>query len=163
MTSTNLSTRWFFKAAGELPFHRPQIQSVDWLPATIPGHVHLDLVDNGIVADPFTDRREIGCAWVDETDWTYQTEFSFEPNHELPTRVLRFEGLDTICDIFLNDDLIASHDNMFVPLEHDVTGLLKNGTNSLRVEFKLAVKTGHRKAQEVLRRAKFALGHRLVR
>jgi len=142
MTSTDLSTNWLFKAAGELPFHRPQIQTADWLLGNIPGHIHRDLVDNGIIADPFTDRHEIGCAWVDDTDWTYQTEFDFQPSDELPTRALRFEGLDTVCAIFLNDDLIASHDNMFVPLELDVSSKLRTGKNSLRVEFKSAVKTG---------------------
>jgi len=37
-----------------------------WLPAQVPGHVHLDLVRHGVIADPFGARGELGCQWVDE-------------------------------------------------------------------------------------------------
>jgi len=114
----------------------------EWLPAQVPGHVHLDLVANGVIADPFVRMNELGCQWVDRADWVYRTTFDWEPNEELPRRVLKFEGLDTVCAIYLNDEKVAEHDNMFVPFELDVTEKLKAGSNTLRIEFESAARIG---------------------
>lgn len=119
-----------------------------WLPAQVPGHVHLDLVTNGVIADPFVRMNELGCQWVDQTDWVYRTTFSWSAKDGLPRRVLRFEGLDTVCAVFLNGEKVAEHDNMFVPLEIDVTDRLVEGTNELRIEFESAVRVGERRRAE---------------
>ena len=114
----------------------------EWLPAQVPGSVHLDLITNGIIADPFERMNEMGVQWVDGKDWSYRTQFDYEPDKSLPKQVLRFEGLDTICTILLNGEVIGSSDNMFVPLELDVTGKLEVGINDLRIDFKSAVNEG---------------------
>src|SRR5688500_1547323 len=63
------------------------------LPAEVPGHVHLDLLRSGVIADPLTAAHELGCQWVDEEDWSYRTRFEFSPDPARPRRLLRFEGL----------------------------------------------------------------------
>lgn len=120
----------------------------EWLPAQVPGHVHVDLVDNGVIADPHVRMNELGAQWVDLSDWVYRTSFSWEEDETLPRRVLRFEGLDTICTVFLNGEEIAKHDNMFVPLEVDVTERLIEGNNELRIEFASAVRVGNERRAE---------------
>lgn len=115
---------------------------MEWLPATVPGHVHHDLVRAGVIADPFTAMAELGCQWVDETDWVYELPFEFAPTPHLTRRVLRFEGLDTVCKVFLDGLPVADHDNMFVPLEVDVSAQLSPGRHVLRVEFASACRTG---------------------
>jgi len=114
----------------------------EWLPAQVPGHVHLDLIANGVIADPFERMNELGCQWVDRADWVYRTTFEWEADPMLPRRILKFEGLDTICSIYLNDEKVAEHDNMFVGLEIEVTDKLKEGSNTLRIEFESAVRVG---------------------
>ena len=42
---------------------------------------------------------------------------------------LRFEGLDTICDIYLNEEKIGNTYNMHRTWEFDVTGKVKAGEN----------------------------------
>ena len=121
---------------------------VPWLPAQVPGHVHLDLMANGVIDDPHKLMNEVGVQWIDQADWTYRTTFCWEQKNDLPKRVLRFDGLDTVCDVFLNDEHIAFHDNMFVPLEIDVSALLKPGANDLRVEFKSAIRIGEARRAE---------------
>jgi beta-mannosidase len=113
-----------------------------WLPATVPGHVHLDLVENGVIGHPFERMNELGCQWVDQADWSYRTTFFWKPTDGLPTRVLRFEGLDTICKITLNGVQIGEHENMFVPLEIDVSSALVEGENALQIDFQSAVRVG---------------------
>jgi beta-mannosidase len=142
MTATYLSSNWRVKAAPAVDFPRPQIQEIEWMPASVPGHVHCDLVANDVIPDPFMDRYEAGCKWIDETDWIYETDFEWHPADGLGHQVLRFEGLDTVCQVFLNDVPIAKHDNMFVPLEVEVTGRLIDGLNTLRVLFTSAVSEG---------------------
>lgn len=118
---------------------------LDPLPASVPGHVHLDLVRNGVVGDPFAAKQELGCQWVDHAEWNYCVEFVVEEGPQLPHRRLRFGGLDTVCRIRLNDELIAEHDNMFVPLEVDVGERLRIGSNRLEVSFSSAVDVGNRR------------------
>ncbi|MBX7133775.1 MAG: hypothetical protein K1X67_13965 [Fimbriimonadaceae bacterium] len=141
MHQTLLNNGWRLRKANADPnYHRPQLSPVGWIPATVPGNVHLDLVAAGIIPDPFARRYEVGAQWIDEADWTYECEFSWEPRGSSDRRVLRFEGLDTICRLFLNDYLIGESDNMFAPLDLDVTETLVRGTNTLRVEFSSAVR-----------------------
>ncbi|MGV3618774.1 MAG: glycoside hydrolase family 2 protein [Fimbriimonas sp.] len=141
LQTTYLHSEWEF-AQTHLIGQKVGFSATEWLPASVPGHVHLDLVTHGIIADPHVRMNEMGCQWVDETDWSYRTKFDWTPNPDLPRRVLKFEGLDTICEVFLNGDKVAEHDNMFVPLEVDVTDLLKEGENTLEIRFQSATRVG---------------------
>ncbi|MGV3722659.1 MAG: glycosyl hydrolase 2 galactose-binding domain-containing protein, partial [Actinomycetota bacterium] len=143
MRTRTLHTNWSFLHLDPGPgYPQPNVQRQRWLPASVPGHVHLDLIANGVIQDPFFRLGELGCRWVDEADWAYRTTFHWSPDPALPRRVLRFEGLDTVCELFLNDERIAAHDSMFLPLEVDVTDRLREGENELRIEFRSAVRTG---------------------
>jgi len=116
--------------------------TLEWLPARVPGHVHADLLENGVIADPFERMNELGCQWLDDQDVSYRTRFTFTPDPARPRRVLRFEGLDTISRVRLNGELVAESDNMFVPLEIDVSARLRDGENALEVQFESAVRVG---------------------
>jgi beta-mannosidase len=150
--STSLHDGWQFAEqswqapapadASKLAGARVGYSRLEWLPARVPGHVHLDLIENGVIGHPFVRMQELGCQWVDEKDWSYRARFEWQPDASLPRRVLRFEGLDTICSVHLNDVELGRHDNMFVPLELDVTSALHPGTNTLRIDFESAVRVG---------------------
>lgn len=118
------------------------------LPAQVPGHVHTDLVRNGVIQDPFYRMGELGAQWVDETDWEYRLDFDWTPAEGRPRRVLRFEGLDTLATIRLNDEVIATSDNMFIPVEVDVTDRLAEGANTLIVTFTAAARVGRQRKAE---------------
>lgn len=124
-------------------FRSPESES--WLPAQVPGHVHLDLIRNGIISNPNEKLYEQSCQWVDERDWEYRTAFHFSPSPNLPRVILRFEGLDTIATVLLNGKKIAESESMFVPLEADITHQVKEGENVLTVRFQSAVKTGNKR------------------
>jgi len=128
------------------PWQEPGAQlscsPLTWLPARVPGHVHLDLVENGVIGDPFERMNELGCQWLDEEDVSYRTCFAFTPDPARSRRVLRFGGLDTICQVWLNGELVAQSDNMFVPVEVDVSSRLRAGKNTLEVRFESAVRVG---------------------
>lgn len=142
MLTRALHDGWTFRPVGMEPdYPQPQLQRPTWMPAQVPGFVHLDLVREGVIADPFLRKAEIGANWVDETDWSYRTTFAWTPTEGAPRRVLRFNGLDTVATIFLNGEKVAEADNMFLPLEIDVTDRLRE-ENELRVDFRSPVRVG---------------------
>ncbi len=122
-----------------------------WLPAQVPGQVHLDLVRNGIIAHPYQNAFELGCQWVDQENWNYRTNFQFNPDANLPEVFLFCEGLDTVATLYLNDQEVGTSNNMFVPLELDVSRLVREGENQLEIRFQSPVKVG-----ETRRKAYFA-------
>jgi beta-mannosidase len=129
------------------PTRRMGYSVLEWLPASVPGHVHTDLVRHGIIADPFERMAELGCQWVDEEDFVYRTSFDFKADAKLPKRLVRFEGLDTVASVTLNGELVAEHENMFVPLEIDVSERLRDGKNELEVRFASAARVGRERRE----------------
>jgi len=143
MRTTHLHEGWRLTCARWLtPPGRHGFSVLERLPATVPGQVHQDLLAHGVIADPFGGLAELGCAWVDEEDWIYELAFEFVADPALPRRLLRFEGLDTVATVRLNGVELAQHDDMFVPLEVDVTGALRTGANTLTVELASALRVG---------------------
>ncbi|MFM7310581.1 MAG: glycoside hydrolase family 2 protein, partial [Flavobacteriales bacterium] len=107
-------------------------------PATVPGTVYKDHVDQGLVDDPFLGINEREMTWLANSDWTYATQpFSFA-SRELQR--LRFNGLDTYAEVYLNDSLILSCDNAFRIWESSVRFLSEG--NVLRVNFHSPVERG---------------------
>lgn len=145
-----LDSNWTVRRRDEEPgYYQPAVAYVGAVPASIPGNVHLDLAAAGVIPDPFVGCFEGGLRWVDEEAWVYRCEFEWSPG-EHSKQVLQFAGLDTICLIRLNGSELARHDNMFVPLEVDVSGRLADGRNLLEVEFESAVLVGQERRRSYL-------------
>lgn len=120
-----------------------QAGSDSMISAAVPGCVHLDLLEHGMIEDPFYRMNEHDQQWIDKKDWIYHSVFS--PTNSLLEKdqhVLVFEGLDTYADVYLNDSLILEADNFFRSWEVAVTGLLKKGENQLRIYFHSPIKKG---------------------
>ncbi|HEY3783068.1 MAG TPA: hypothetical protein VGL56_18475 [Fimbriimonadaceae bacterium] len=148
MRSTELSANWFFSAPEEEPpFPAHFIPKIARCPATVPGFIHVDLMANGFIPDPFKNCFERDVSWVDTSPWIYKTEFDWQPNADLPRRVLRFEGLDTVCRVVVNGGEPVSSNNMFLPLEIDVTDRLEKGTNQIEVFFDSAIYAGRERRE----------------
>ena len=126
LISQKLNSNWVFKESGDSM----------WLDATVPGCVHLDLLANDLIPEPFYGTNEKDIQWISDKDWSYR--LIFQPDTELLTRdriLLIFHGLDTYATVFLNDEKVIEADNMFHPFSADVKGLLKEGENELLVQF----------------------------
>lgn len=118
-----------------------QVRGNNWYPATVPGVVQTDLMDNAIIEDPFFRLNERAIQWVDKEDWEYKTTLPVTPELCNKDNIeLVFKGLDTYADVFLNDSCILNADNMFREWKVDVKGLLRNGNNELRVYFHSPIK-----------------------
>ncbi len=97
-----------------------------WVPAVVPGGVHEALLQAGRIPHPYLDQHERDITWIEQRDWWYRTAFEGPTDLAADERVrLVFHGLDTVVDVTLNGEHLASHENMFRPLVVDVTQLLR--------------------------------------
>ncbi len=118
-----------------------QVGKGEWLPATVPGTVHQDLIDNDKLVNPFYGLNEEKVQWVEKEDWQYRTTFTVTKEQlARQAAVLKFEGLDTYADIYLNGSLLERTDNMFVGYELPVKEVLREGENRLQVYFHSPIK-----------------------
>lgn len=118
-----------------------QVRGNNWYPATVPGVVQLDLLNNELIEDPFYRLNEKGIQWVDKEDWEYKTTLNVTPELFAKENIeLDFKGLDTYADVYLNDSCILKADNMFREWRVDVKSLLKKEGNELRVYFHSPIK-----------------------
>ncbi|KAK0731866.1 glycoside hydrolase family 2 protein [Lasiosphaeris hirsuta] len=106
-----------------------------------PTNVHLDLLHNGLIPDPFIGKNELDVQWVGEAQWLYKTTFPGQSVPEGSKAILAFDGLDTFAAVVLNGTTILETDNMFVPARIDVTSVLKE-ENELTISFDSAYLRG---------------------
>ncbi|MGC9344582.1 MAG: glycosyl hydrolase 2 galactose-binding domain-containing protein, partial [Bacteroidales bacterium] len=113
-----------------------QVSSSKWYPASVPGCVHTDLLRNKLIDNPFFGLNEKKQQWIEEKDWEYLLEFENpEDIKKYSSCILELEGLDTYADIYLNDLLVLSADNMFTSYEIDIYSYLNPSGNQLKIIF----------------------------
>lgn len=125
----SLSGQWTFR----------QLNTNEWLPATVPGGVHTDLLTLGKIPDPFVADNEKQVQWIGDTDWEYRT--TFKASADLLKEAKQYlvcDGLDTLAEVTLNGTLLGKTNNMFRQWTWDVTGSL-NETNEINIIFRAPV------------------------
>ncbi|HVJ07396.1 MAG TPA: glycoside hydrolase family 2 protein [Acidisarcina sp.] len=169
--SVSLDSGWEFR---EIPTAAPAPGDMpsEWRPAKVPGDVHLDLIANKLIPDPFYRDNEAKLQWIENADWEYRKTLQVTPEmlrHQHLDMV--FDGLDAYAEIYINDKLALTADNMFLGWRIDARPLLKAGDNQLRIVFpspiraaeKIAVKDPWRsrtkvEAKTYIRKAAYEYG-----
>ena len=124
----------FQSLSGQWSFTQANMDS--WRPAKVPGSVHLDLMDAGLIPDPFVGANEDTVQWVVTKKWDYKKTFT--PTAEILSQdqiYLHFDGIDTIAEVYLNETLLGNTENMFRTYEYEVKRLLVEGKNTILVKF----------------------------
>ncbi len=107
------------------------------MPAKVPGVVHTDLLNNGVIGDPFYRSNEEEQQWINEKDWIYETYFHIDTNQKAADQLnLVFEGLDTHAKVFVNDEEVLQADNMFRTWRINIADAVTEGENHLKVYFR---------------------------
>jgi beta-mannosidase len=126
VTKHTLSAGWQFREQDE----------AKWYPAKVPGEVHLDLLANKLIPDPFYRDNEKKLQWIERENYEYKTTFSVPANLLNKKNIeMVFDGLDTYADVYLNGKMILKTNNMFRQWTADVKNLLKPAGNKLHVFF----------------------------
>ena len=130
-----LNSGWEFRQLGAGD------NSAGWRPAQVPGDVHLDLLRNNLIPDPFYRNNEAKLQWIENADWEYRTTIQATPDLLKHKNIeLVFEGLDAYAKVYLSEQLVLTADNMFREWRVKVKPVLKPGANQLRVVFPSPIK-----------------------
>lgn len=103
----------------------------------VPGSVFNDLINSEIMPDPYYRLNEQKFTEISFSDFTYTKAFTVNSdllNHQCQELVL--DGVDTLANIYLNDELIQETDNMHRTYAINVKGVLKSGKNTIAIELK---------------------------
>lgn len=142
------ASNWCFREAG----------TEKWFPskrATCTTQIHLDLLDNGLIPDPFIDMTEKDVQWIGEKVWEYSTDVTL-PTIAVHTDLI-LAGLDTFCSVYVNDHKVLDNDNMFHIHRVDIGHVAKKGSNNIRLVFESALLKG-RELQKIHGKMKLSNG-----
>ncbi len=121
----NLNGEWSFRRA----------DTENWYPANVPGCNYLDLIANDLIIDPFYGTNEKDLYWVSEKDWEYVRNFSLTKEVLSAEKInLVCDCLDTICDIFVNGNLIGKGENHHLRYKFDIKEYAKE-ENEIKIRF----------------------------
>jgi beta-glucuronidase len=100
------------------PYARPNWDRSNWQKVPVPG-----------VWNKYAERLDIyeGVCW-------FVREFNIESLDDRSISVLRFGGINYKCRIFLNGELIRTHEGGYTEFTADVTGEIQIGKNCLAIE-----------------------------
>lgn len=125
MMRMNLKDNWTLTILGDNVYNIPQEPIETKVPSTVYG----TLLDKGLIPDPYFRDNELTALKLMENDFVYETEFSIPDEGRTADRLfLRFDGIDTLADIFLDGELLGSVNNMNRAWEYDITSLVMDGT-----------------------------------
>ena len=115
--SSSLTRAWDLVATTAAAFATPEqltASAPKWLPAVVPGTVAMSL---GASLDTVGD--------YDSSDWWYRCHFQASEVTAGSLQRLRFEGLATLAEVWLNGHLVLLAHNMFLTHVVDVTDLVR--------------------------------------
>ena len=131
MKLLNLSGEWEMKEEG----------SDKLLSTTIPGTVISTLLKHQKIPNPYYGENEKEVLPVFQKNYIFIRDFEIESKDLLHDKVyLRCEGLDTLADIYLNGNKIASTNNMHIEHKIECKDYLQVGNNRLEILFYSPVK-----------------------
>ena len=99
----------------------------------VPGSVYTFLLDAKLADDPYYRENELEALKILNNEFTFSRKFDFLRTSDKV--LLHFDGLDTLTDIYLNGNHVAYTDNMHRTYEFDVTDIISDGENEIKIVF----------------------------
>lgn len=121
MMRKNLTQNWTLTILGENVYNIPEKPIETKVPSTVYG----TLLDKGLIPDPHFRDNELTALKLMENDFVYETDFSISDEEKTDQRLfLRFDGIDTLADVYLDGELLGFANNMNRAWEYDITSLV---------------------------------------
>lgn len=136
MTAKNLKEQWTLTILGKNIYNIPETP----IPASVPTTVYETLLKQGLMPDPFYRDNELDALKLMENDFAYETDFSLTSEDRQADRLfLRFDGIDTLADVYLDGELLGHADNMNRIWEFDITAAVKDDTEDTVYHLKVVL------------------------
>lgn len=104
--------------------------------ANVPGSVYNDLLNAGLIEDPYFRDNEYNALEISRNNYAYQRTFEISDEILKSDMVyLLCKGLDTLCDIYINDTFVSGTNNMHRTYEFDIKKCLREGINNIKIVF----------------------------
>ena len=113
----------------------------------LPGDVHAALLAADLIPDPYFGENEKRVMWVNQTAWSMERVFIAAPADLDGYLTLTLSDVDCIATILLNGEEVARTDNSFLRHDIDVTGKVRAGENTLRIDFAIAADVAKQRAE----------------
>lgn len=123
MTVLCLKDNWTLTVLGENVYNIPNIPIETKVPSTVYG----TLLERGLMPDPYYRDNELAATRLMENDFAYETTFTLDSEDREADRLfLRFDGIDTLADVYLDGELLGTAYNMNRVWEYDITARVKD-------------------------------------
>lgn len=99
----------------------------------VPGSVYSALLEKGLMEDPFYRDNEPKALAIMDEEFTFTKQFQYVKKSK--SVLLVCEGLDTLCDLFINGQFVAHTDNMHRTYFLEVSPYLCDGDNEIKAVF----------------------------
>ena len=99
----------------------------------IPGSVYTALLANGLMEDPFYRDNEAKALAIMDEAFVFTKEFEYTKKSE--SILLVCEGIDTLCDLYINGKFVAHTNNMHRTYYLEVAPYLVDGKNVIKAVF----------------------------
>lgn len=106
--------------------------------ASVPGNFERDFEKAGLIPDPYFGLNTLKMQDLENLHLWYTTTFTYHGTPDENTG-LRFEGIDTVAEIYLNGVLLKKVSNMFLTYDIPVGETIRDGENDLVVHIIPAV------------------------
>ncbi len=113
----------------------PHVSLTGELPASVPGGVHFDLYNAGMLPPPYENQNSLACEWVEHRWWVYRVEIPM-PKERYDRLELCFKGIDYEAVFYIDTLLKGEHKGMYTPFKLDLTEYQGKESVALEVIFK---------------------------
>ncbi len=131
MHKISLNGQWTGRCLNEKAFDGKDFS------VNVPGSVLTGLLAEGLIEDPFYRTNEYATRELFRYDYEFYRTFAIS-SKDLKNKCIDLVcyGLDTICEVYINNNLIAYTDNMHRTWRFDVKEFLHKGFNEIRIIFR---------------------------
>ncbi len=118
MKTINLNDHWTLTVLGTNVYNIPETP----IETKVPSTVYSTLLERNLIPDPFYRDNELTALKLMDNDFAYETDFTLCSEARKADRLfLRFEGIDTLADVYLNGKKLGGANNMNRVWEYDIT------------------------------------------
>ncbi len=123
MVALYLRDNWTLTVLGENVYGIPNTPVETKVPSTVYG----TLLEKGLMPDPYYRDNELAATKLMENDFAYETTFALsKEDREADRLFLRFDGIDTLAEVWLDGELLGTAYNMNRVWEYDITAQVKD-------------------------------------
>ena len=98
----------------------------------VPGEIHMDLMQAGLLEDVYVGTNILKARWVEECMFYYtkKVDIDFETGEKV---FIELHNLDYNAEVYINKQKAGEHNNYFYPFICDITQYVRKGENIITV------------------------------